>query len=328
MYGAQLFPGLSRVLMGAGVQTDFGTFSGTGGKVVAYVHHSGRAVTDDEYISKMTLTTLNAALRLCRSGKGDMVIVLPGHAENISVADQMSNLVAGTRIIGVGVGNNRPTFTWTAAASTFLLDVANVELNNLILNMDPGTGTVTVAAPITISAAGCAIRHCKIRMGTDANSLVTIGVTTTAAADDLTIEGCSVFGATAAECTTQFRFVGADRLQFNGNTLIGATSAVAIGNVQFLTTASLDIRMFGNFIQNNKAASTAAVTGLTGVTGIVDYLTLGTLGNSTSGAGQSLTLGHANGAWAGSADGLMFGLNVGVVNLAGEIAAKPTPVST
>lgn len=322
-YGTQLFPGLQRVAAGAGFQTDVGTFTGTGGKVVAYVHHSGRAVTDDENIAKMTLTTLNAALRLCRSGKGDVVMVLPGHAENISSADQMSNLVAGTKIVGLGHANLRPTFTWTAATSTFLLDVANVELNNLILNMDPGAGSVNVAAPITISAAGCAIRNCKIRMGTDANSLVTIGITTTAAADDLEIVNCEIYGATAAECTTQIRFVGADRLKFIGNTLVGATSSTTIGNIQFLTTASTDIKMFDVTVRNNKAASTAAITGLTGTSGEVDYLTMFVLGN---GANQ-LVLGNAAGAWSANADGMMFGLNVGVVNLAGESAARATPLS-
>lgn len=324
-YGTQLFPGMPRVSVGAGFQDEFGTFTGPGSKVVAYVHHSGRNVTDDELVAKMTLTTLNAALRLCRSGKGDVVIVLPGHAENISSADQMSNLVAGTKIVGVGQKGLRPTFTWTTATSTFLLDVANVEIQNCILNMDPGTGTTTVAAPITVSAAGCAIRDCKIRMGTSATSIVTIGVTTTAAADDLEITNCEVYGDTTAECTTQFRFVGADRLKFIGNTLVGATSAVAIGNVQFLTTASLDIKMFDNTIRNNKAASTAAVTGLTGTTGEVDYLLMVTLANGTA---TGIALGNAAGAWAGNADGMAFGLSVGIVNLAGEAAARPTPVST
>ena len=35
-YGAQLFPGMQRVAAGAGFQTDVGTFTGVGGKVVAY----------------------------------------------------------------------------------------------------------------------------------------------------------------------------------------------------------------------------------------------------------------------------------------------------
>jgi hypothetical protein len=221
--------------MGAGIRTEFGTLTPPGSRVAAYVRSSGGADYDDQNIITRMYTTLNQALGQCRSGKNDIVLVLPGHTENISSADQMSNLVAGTQIIGLGAGGSRPTFTWTAATSSFLLDVANVRLSNLILNMDPGTGTTTVAAPMTISAAGCQIAGCKIRMGTDANSKVTIGITTTAAADDLVINGCEIYGATAAECTTMIQFVGADRLQFNNNTVSGATSSASVGVIRFLT---------------------------------------------------------------------------------------------
>ena len=261
------------------MQTDLGTLVPPGGKVL-YVRSTLPQDGDDQALVQRCSTTPNAALAQCRSGMGDIVFVLPGHTENISSADQMSSLVAGTRIIGLGVGNNRPTFTWTAATATFLLDVANVELNNLILNLDPGTGTTTVAAPITISAAGCAIKNCKIRTSTDANSLTTIPITTTAAADDLEIIGNQVYGATAGECTTVFRFVGADRLAFHNNTVVAATSAVGVGVVQFLTTASTDIKMFNNVLRNNKAASTDAVTGMAGIGGEVDGLYMTVLSNA------------------------------------------------
>lgn len=259
------------VSMARGLRTEFGTFAPPGGQVVAYVHSSGVAKLGGAAAGMPpVLTTLNAALKLCAAGNGDTVLVLPGHAENISAADQMSSLVAGTRIIGLGNGMNRPTFTWTAAAATFLLDVANVRLENCILNMDPGAGTVTVAAPITISAAGVQIVDCKIRMGTDVNSTVTIGITTTAAADDLELVGLDVYGAQASVITTAIRLVGADRLRMVGCSISAGTSANAVGVVQFLTTASTDILVSGCYFRNNKAAATHSFTGMAGCTGIVD----------------------------------------------------------
>lgn len=307
-----------------GLRTELGTLTPPGGQVVAYVHASGVARLGGSAAGMPpVLTTLNAALKLCTSGYGDTVLILPGHTENISTADQMSNLVAGTQIIGLGEGGNRPTFTWTAAGSTFLFDVANVVLENCILNMDPGAGTVNVAAPITVSAAGCKILGCRMRVSTDANSKTTIPITTTAAAADLVIAGCRIFGATAGEVTTVIRVVGADRLQILDTYIVAATSAVGIGVIQFLTTASLNILINSVTARNNKAASTAAITGLAGVTGFADNLTLLTLAN----AAQQLVLGDAAGAWSANADGMMFGLNVGVVNLAGESAARATPLS-
>lgn len=313
---------------GAGRRDEFGTHLPPGGRVVAYVHHSGEARVDDTLQQVPVLKTLNRALAGCRAGYGDIVLVLPGHAENISVADQMSNLKAGTRIIGLGHGTMRPTFTWTAAAATLLLDVADVLLSNLRLLMDPGAGTVNVAAPMTISAAGCVLDGCQIRMGTDANSKVTIGITTTAAAADLVLNELDIYGATAAECTTMLQFVGADRLRIKNCSVVGATSAVGVGVIRFLTTASTFIKIDGLFARNNKAASVQAITGMAGMSGEVDNLLLATLNDSASGAGNSLALGNANGAWGTSAAGLMFGLNVGIVNLAGETAARPTPAST
>jgi hypothetical protein len=179
----------------------------------------------------------------------------------------MSNLVAGTKIIGCGDGDHVGTFTWTAAAATFLLDIANVTLENLILNFDPGAGTVTVAAPITVSAAGCAIVRCRIRSGTDANSLVTIGVTTTAGADRFRFLNNVVFGATAAASTTFLRLVGGDAADIAGNRIDVATTADGVGVIQSLTTAPTNTRIRGNMLRNSRATSTAALTPMAAQTG-------------------------------------------------------------
>lgn len=317
-YGAFMFDSLPYAHIGAGLRTSFGTLLPPGGRV-NYVRSTGQADGDPPELTGRIFTTLNAACGECRSGRGDVVIVLPGHAENISVADQVSNLLPGTKVIGIGDGNERPTFTWTTAAAS-LLPRSNCRLENLILNMDPGAGSVNVAAPLSVLAPGVSIVKCKIRMGTDANSLVTIGITTGAAGDDLVLAGNEIFGATAAECTTMFQFVGADRLKLFGNTIVGATSAVGVGVIRFLTTASTDIKMFDNLVRNNKAASTAAITGMAGISGDVDFLMLGVL----SGAAAALVL--DTGAF-GTVGNLQFGSNVYVNNVVGRRAALMTPLS-
>lgn len=202
--------------------------------------------------------------------RGTLIVIRKGHTESISAADYFSLQGARKRITirGEGVGVERGTFTWTAATSTWLFDTDSMVLENLNLNMDPGTGTVNVAAPITVSGAGCAIRDCTIRMGTDANSKVTIGITTTAAGDDLVLERNLIYGATAAEATTLIQLVGADRLVMRDNYIAGATSAVGVGIVRFATTASLNIVLERNTYINRKALSTCAVTGLAGVSGV------------------------------------------------------------
>jgi hypothetical protein len=282
-------------LASGGLRTEFGSYVPPGGSVVAYVHHLGAPrLTDITAATTVPVVhkTLNAALRACRSGFGDTVYVLPGHAENISVADQMSNLVAGSRIIGLGHGNLRPTFTWTAAGATFLLDQANVMLSNLRLLMDPGTGGVTVAAPITISAAGCVLDNLLIRMGTDVNNKPTIGITTTAAADDTVFSNLDIYSAlSTVAITTAIRIVGGSRMRMVRCNIAAGTSAAAVGVVQMLTTAPTAAYIDGCAFANTLATSSHAFTGMAGASGVIQNC-VACVGAATA-AGQGFnTLGN------------------------------------
>lgn len=250
-------------------RTPFGFLLPPTSKLAAYVNSNGPGQDGQEtYFDELTVTTLNAGLNAARSGKGDVVLVAPDHAENISTADQMSNLVAGTTILGLGAGNLRPTFTWTAAAATFLFDQDNTWLENCILKMaSSGNSGVTVAAPITVSADGCGISNCRIMFGDDADDNVTIGVTVSAA-DDFTFANNRCYGATAAECTTFMRITDCERPHLYDNIIVGATSSTTVGVLQFLSTLSTDVLSERNTYQNNKALSVHCVTGMAGVTGL------------------------------------------------------------
>lgn len=238
-------------------------------------------------IASRVFTDVNTALAQCVSGRGDVIYVLPGYTESISAADAWSNLSAtDVTIIGMGRGTNRPTFTWTAAGSTVLFDTANFRLVNCNLYLagaHAAGSALTVAAPITVSAAGCEISDCRIFWGFDADQIVTIGITTTAAADDFVFNRNYCRAETAAVPTTTFiRFVGADYLQMFDTVIVGPGSTTTLGPVQFLTTASLGIDIRRCVVMNQLASSVHAVTGMAGLTGtalncgwgILDNLTL------------------------------------------------------
>lgn len=298
-------------------RTPFGLFLPPSAKVAAYVRsggYNGIQDGDDLAIANNVVTTLDAGLKRARAGRGDYVVVFPDHAEDISSADQMSSLVAGTKIIGLGSGMLRPTFTWTAAAATFLLDVANVTIDNCILKLASSDNSgVTVTAPITVSAAGCSISNCHVRCGDDADDNVTIGITTTAAADDFSIVNCQFIGATAAECTTVLRLVGADRFYMAGCDFQAATSSTTVGVVQFLTTASTNVLIEDCSFTNNKASSVHAATGMAGVTGVVRNCQFGILDNATLAGFET--------------EGSLQFYNCQTANLAGEAGAAKTPIS-
>lgn len=309
-------PRIPQYAVGAGISTEVGTFI-KNGEVVAYVHASGRSLNQDEDINTRIYTTINAALALCRASRGDIVIVLPGHTENVDAADDWSNLVAGTRIIGLGHGNLRPVFTWSAATSTVLLNVANVSIVNCILEMsgDTDVGTaLTVAAPVTVSAAGCSLVGCRVNTGVDADRLSTIAITTTADADDFSIVDCWIEGAILAESTTLIRLVGADRFFMSGCYVYGATSSTTVGVLQMLTTASLNVLIEDCIFVNKKAASAHAATGMTAATGVVNRCKFGILDDTTLQGFDT--------------EGLLQFFDCQVSNLEGEAGAAKAPVST
>ncbi|HYE99345.1 MAG TPA: hypothetical protein VEJ18_10560 [Planctomycetota bacterium] len=212
---------------------------------------------------------------------GTLVIVMKGHTESISAADYGSDLGSKKRVytVGQGEGDERGLLTWTAATSTLLLDTDNLVLDNLRLALEPGTGTVTVAAPITMSGNSCGLRRCQIDAGTDANNLVTVGITVTG--DRCFMEDVDLKSATAAEATTFIRLTGADRFRMDRCIIEGATTSTTVGVVQFLTTASVNCRFRNSTFKNFKASSVHAVTGLAASSGYMIECNFGILDDAT-----------------------------------------------
>lgn len=244
------------------VETLFGTGAGVAGKL-------------DGALAKTHQADLGTCIRLLR-----------GHAESISAANMGIDM--GTRkriqIIGEGDEFERPTLTFTAATATWLLNTDSLIIENCNINLEPGTGTggspINVAAPITVSGRGCGFRRCKFRAGTDANNKVTVGITWTGA--DGFMEDCSLSAVTAATATTFLRLTGADRFRMLRTNIDGATTAIGVGVVQFLTTASLNIDVRDCFFRNNLAGSTQAFGSLAAVTGQLNSCRAGTLAGTTA----------------------------------------------
>lgn len=84
--------------------------------------------------------TISAAIStdVCTANNGDLVIVMPGHAETVATAGALTLDIAGVTIIGIGDGAAQPTITLTDAASTIVVSGASVVVENfnLIANDD------------------------------------------------------------------------------------------------------------------------------------------------------------------------------------------------
>ncbi len=77
--------------------------------------------------------TLSGALGACVANRGDIVLIKPGHVETISANTALLFNKAGVSIVGLGAGNNRPTFTLdTANSNRIPVSAANISISNCI----------------------------------------------------------------------------------------------------------------------------------------------------------------------------------------------------
>lgn len=252
----------------AGVSTPFGITLRPGTRVAAYLRSTGAQDGDDPFTMGAPLVKdLNSACARVRSGFGDAIMVLPGHAENISTANQITNLVAGTQIIGCGAPNQSlsPTFTWTAAAATFLLNVNDVTLQNLRLNV---AGADNVAAPITVTGAGVQIVGCDIAAGTSTSLDTTIPITVSTGAHDFLFANNRVYSSGGALHTQTILISAAvNRPKILANDIDVEVSANSIGVIT-ISAAATQVRIIGNMLSNRRANASAAAINWTDTAGL------------------------------------------------------------
>ena len=264
-------------------------FVGTAGKIFWVGNRTGLPVGDGS-TPEYPLSTVNAAFAKCVSGRGDIVYVLPGHAEVYTAANGWSSIVAGTKVIGLGTSTDRPSFTLNATAATIAIAVANVRIQNCVFRLAGDLGsttalTVTVGMPVT--AAGLQILDCDINVAVDTDQLCTDAITLSAVADDTTIANCEIWGGTTGTVTSVITTTGAvDRLKLINNDIR------ACGTAQLLdlsNAAITDNLILGNQMQNKLATTTAVIKPHATSTGIVDNNRWYTAAGGTAPASSGFT---------------------------------------
>lgn len=121
-----------------------------------HMAHSGKTFWVDENASSTghgtqnnPLKSIDDAMGKCLAGRGDLIIVKPGHIENISAAGDLACDVIGVTIVGTGTGDDQAKITFdTADTASVTVTVANVTFDNMwfecnFANVD---GAIAVAA--------------------------------------------------------------------------------------------------------------------------------------------------------------------------------------
>lgn len=272
---------------------------------------------------------LSIADALARSAIHDWIYVLAEHAESVTASNVFSGtassgpntgaqtILKGVRIIGEGRGACRPALTFTAAASTIAMAASCASLENFQL-LCPQTGTTTVAAMVTITAANCSVVKCNMQLSSSATALCTTGISTSSAATEADLSYNVAWGLTGTP-TSWFAptgTVGANRITVTFNNIQLPLSATTGGCVDLSAnsgTAPTDWYMYRNVFVNKTTNSTVALKGVAGCGGEVVEQFCG-IANATGGA----TAINTPGSWN------MSGCTGGVI---GKNAIAITPAS-
>ncbi len=240
---------------GFGIQTHFGIQLPPGANVAAYVRSTGFQSGDNAAIGDRLVATLAAGLARCRPGLGDYVICLPGHSESVTDALMLTNLVAGTTILGVGQGSNKPVFRWTTAGSQWPVSVADVTVRGLKLRLEGANGITK--AILQTGANSCWVDN-EIQVASGATNKATIAFEVGSGADQTTIALNYIYGTATHNVTDGIKVVAAvDRLRIMNNTMIFSATA-GNGCVHF-TAAATNVYLGSNDMYNTHTASTATV---------------------------------------------------------------------
>ena len=189
--------------------------------------------------------TLNYAFTQCVANRGDVIVGMPNHAETLTAAAAVAANIAGVRFIGMGVGANRPTFTFgTSTAASILITAANIKMWNIV----GVAGIDGLTNPFHVQAIDCDL-DLEWRDGS-ATVEALRAILTTAAADRL-YANLRYYGFTTGDAVVNaIRLVGCNGGRIN----VDAFGLCSTAWVEFVTTACSDIvvkgRMFTQGITN------------------------------------------------------------------------------
>lgn len=205
---------------------------------------------------KSPFATVDYAYGRCTASKGDVIIVKAGHAETVASAGAINGDVIGVTVIGLGEGATRPTFTFSATASTWTLTAASNSVYNIITK----PSVDSVVSPFVVSAADCTLdwEHQDASATVEAvNALLT-----TADADRLNVR-LKYRGFIAGNaCVNAMRLVGVDSARIYVDFYGVASTSI----VEFHTTACHDIDIEGKFYNNGTSLTKNVVDTVTGST--------------------------------------------------------------
>ena len=219
--------------------------------------------------------TLDEAFALCTASQGDVIYVMPNHAETVTGAGGITHDVAGVSVIGLGTYNQRPRFLMDAGTSvTYVISAADAHVENLVF----AAGHADIVTCFNITGVGATLVNIEfVENVADENFLTMIKATGAAnTADGLKIVGCRSIGIDVNAVEFLEVTDNLDGLVMTDNVVIQsggtATPLFLCAGTKVLT----NMMVLRNFLQNaNTANDLAFDNGGSANTGIIAYNNIG-----------------------------------------------------
>lgn len=181
--------------------------------------HNGVGGTDSPFPAAGTyqrpFKTIDYAVSQCTANRGDIIVVMPGHSEDISTATSLVLDVAGIAIIGLGSGSLRPDLNFSATAGSLEVDAADITMHNMTLTADVSA----VVVGVNVDANGFTMDSCEMQYNATGDDFVTM--IDIDAFDGTTISNCKLHAEEIAGCDEAIRIDDAHNTTIEGNTILG-----------------------------------------------------------------------------------------------------------
>ncbi|MEE8607207.1 MAG: hypothetical protein V3S55_06375 [Nitrospiraceae bacterium] len=210
----------------------------------------GNAMTDPAQPG----ATIDAAIGRCAADNGDIIIVMPGHTENLTASIAMD--VAGISVFGLGNGHTRPLLSYTGTGGVVTFSASNVRWSNIVHDCSIAAVTNAILASGTIQRVE--IDHCHFTFdatGVEFTVMIALGGGATDSADyvfihDNWFEAENIDGCASALLIDDCQFV-----HIRNNLFTGDFNSVAIDGAAG-SSACLDYVIADNYIENRDTGFT------------------------------------------------------------------------
>lgn len=253
--------------------------------------------------------TLSYAFSSDSVTSGDVVYLMPGHTETISAAGSIAMDIAGVRVVGLGKGSARATFTWSATGSTWTIAGANCSVENVLCTT---TGAIDVTAGILVTGADVTVLDMEARDNAATSQFVDfLGFGTGAARGTVKrfkFLGSGTGDANASACQVT---AAVDGFRVEDFWAIGLFAAAGLET----TAANTNMLAKSVYVEQQHATTDAGITLHASTTGLLIDCVVKSATNDANGFNNAMV--GAGAAW----------FNPLVCNLAGERGGAPLTAS-